>query len=220
MQRYAYVLFDLDGTLLDTSAGLMKSIDYTIRTCGLPALDDERKRGFIGPPIQHSFKAAFDLNDRETAEAAEVFRTVYKETFLLEAYVYPGLDTLLNCLRRQGIRTAVATYKRNDYAQLLVEFFGITRLCDYVLGSDMEGRMSKADIINACLNALGCKNARQALYVGDTEHDAIGASICGMDFAAITFGFGFRTKEEAVGSGAVVALDSLTALHSFLGLSH
>lgn len=212
MNKYKVVLFDLDGTLLDTSDGLLKSIDYTIAYHGLPELSSSIKQSFIGPPINKSLQRIYQLTDEKTEEITRTFRNAYKEKFLFEAVAYEGIIQLLKDFKiTQRFKIGIATYKRNDYAQKIMEYFGITSLCDYALGSDGK-EQTKADIIRLCLKELLCENNDKAVIVGDTVHDATAAIECGIDFIGVTYGFGFRTKKEALESGAVIGVNKVSEL--------
>lgn len=192
---YKAVLFDLDGTLLDTSIGVKKSVLYTIETMGLPQITEEEISSFIGPPIYNSLRERFSLNEEEARRGTEIFRNAYKENFLFEASVYSGVFEFLEFLKENNIKIGVATYKREDYAISILEHFGISKFCDVIVGSDFENKMSKTDIVEKCFKMLNVEK-NEAVLVGDTMHDAIGAQNFGIDFVAVTYGFGFKKGEK------------------------
>ena len=99
---YQGILFDLDGTLLNTEEGVKKSVLYTIQKMGLGELKEDVD-SFIGPPIYHSLKSKFQLSDSEAKRGTEIFRNVYKEKHLLEATIYPNLFELLDWLKENNI---------------------------------------------------------------------------------------------------------------------
>jgi len=196
--RYDTVIFDLDGTLLDTSEGILRSVKYTVEQLGFPLPAPEVLRTFIGPPIQDSLRRAYDLTREEAAEAAEIFRNRYKDHDLLYASVYPGIPELLGKLRAEGLKTAVATYKRQDYTGKLLAGFGLDTLVDAVCGSDFEGKLTKSDIIdNAVLETRSADRTR-IIMVGDSDNDLIGAKKAGLRFAGVTWGFGFRCEKDII----------------------
>lgn len=194
--RWNYILFDLDGTLLDTSAGIQKSVEHTLHELSLPKLSPEHIRTFVGPPINRSLQGTFHLTDEQTQVATNLFRTLYKDKYLFEAAPYPGVYELLKKLREAGCQLGVATYKRDDYAHQLLDYFNLTALFDQVQGCDAESKWSKADIIQQVLERMGCTDKAQAVLVGDTVHDYTGAKQCGIHFAAVGYGFGFTPAER------------------------
>lgn len=212
---YRAVLFDLDGTVLDTSAGILKAVDEAIAVCGLPDISPERKRSMIGPPIDRSFRAIYGLSEERAAEAAAAFRKAYAEKYLLEAVAYPGILELLQVLRANGWKTGVATYKRDDYAQRLMEQKGLLALCDVALGSDGK-KQTKADIIELCMRSLKC-GPSSVVMVGDTVHDWEGAEAAGAGFVGVTYGFGFTSPDEIRALHALGAAESVPQLREIFG---
>lgn len=194
--KWDCILFDLDGTLLDTSIGVLKAVDYAVARMGLPELDEETKKTFIGPPIYESFEKHYHLNKEDCARATDIFRNAYKDQFLFEAVPYVGIFELLSDLKKQGYKLAVATNKRDDYAVRLLEHFDFPKYFDYMLGSDFENKMKKADIIRVCLEKLGCSDPDHAIIVGDTIHDLKGARNVGIHFVGVSYGFGFKEDDD------------------------
>lgn len=191
---YKGIIFDLDGTLLDTSEGVLASIRHTIKTMNYRELPLETLLTFIGPPVKRSLMKHYGLTDQEADEATEVFRQQYKNKDLLKAKPYDGILELLKALKDQGFLVGVATLKREDYSHTILEHFGIAKLCDLICGSDFESRMTKTDVLRKCLSGLGLESS-EALLIGDTSSDGNGAKEAGTDFMAVTFGFGYKTKE-------------------------
>lgn len=194
---YEIVIFDVDGTLLDTTEGILAAVSYTIEKAGLKELPPQKLKAFIGPPIQESFAAAYGLEGEILQELATIFRDRYKNVDLLKAQPYEGIYQVMEELGRRGIRQAVATYKRQDYAELLLKHFGFDRYTKLLFGADHENKLKKKDIIALCLKAGGVADPSVALMVGDTAHDAQGASQIGADFLGVSYGFGFRSGADA-----------------------
>lgn len=189
------VVFDLDGTLLDTTEGIVESVIYTIEQVKLPMLSETQLLSFIGPPVQVSFVNHYGLSSEEAQRVSAFFRTYYKEKALLKAKPYEGIFELLKQLKDAGKRLAVATYKREDYALMILKHFGFDRYFDVMRGADDKNQLKKVDIVNLCISEMnGLKD--NAVLVGDTLHDAIGAQEAGVDFLGVTYGFGFTSRED------------------------
>ena len=197
MNRYDLAIFDLDGTLLDTTEGVLSSIKYTIREMGFELLDDKALSAFIGPPIQDSFARAYGLEGPILQEIATIFRNRYStKEYLLLAKPYEGIYELLEQLCARGIRPAVATYKREDYALTLLKHYGFDRYTDIMFGGDHENKLKKKDIIEKCIRVSGVEDRSRVVMIGDTSGDALGAEGMGVDFLGVTYGFGFRTDAD------------------------
>ncbi len=193
--KYELVIFDVDGTLLDTSEGVLSSVKYTIERFGFDMPDDKQLRTFIGPPIQRSFANTFGLSGDIIQEMTAVFRDRYKGDDLIKALPYEGIYECFDSLESNGIKTAIATYKRDDYAQRIMKHFHFDDHTKIIHGADDNNKLSKSDIIEICINESGIPKEK-VLMVGDTDNDAIGAEGIGVDFLAVTFGFGFKPGEE------------------------
>lgn len=194
-KTYRAVIFDLDGTLLDTSEGVFDSVRHTVKSLGKPALDEATLRTFIGPPVKLSLIRLYGLDEDAANRATEIFRTQYKEYDLLKAEPYEGIKELILALREHGFKIGVATLKREDYALTLLGHYHFTEICDSICGSDFDSKMTKADVLNKCLNSLNLSPS-EAVLVGDTSSDGIGAKEAGVDFMAVTYGFGPDTEEK------------------------
>ncbi|MBO4636527.1 MAG: HAD-IA family hydrolase [Clostridiales bacterium] len=189
--EYKAVLFDVDGTLLDTSEGILVSIRETIEHFGYEMLPQSELLKFIGPPIEWSFRDRLGLTGEAITEAAMYFRDRYSNHNLLLAKPYEGIPELLDFLKQKDIPVAIATYKKDDYAKKLLLHFGFGDYTDIIYGSDYEGKLRKCDIIELCIERLGISDRKKVLMVGDSKHDAEGAAKAGTSFAGVSFGFGF-----------------------------
>ena len=175
IKKYDLVIFDVDGTLLDTSEGILAAQRYTIEKMGYEMPDEKTMETFIGPPVQDSYARIYGLEGPILQEIATIFRNYYSTKSLLGARAYDGIYELFEKLRHEGIRTAIATYKREDYALTLLKAFGFDRYTDIMYGGDNENKLKKKDIIEKCIKTAGVTDLSRVVMVGDTDHDAIGA---------------------------------------------
>lgn len=189
------VIFDLDGTLLDTSVGIIKSIRYTIKKMGLEALSDEQLKSFIGPPIKKRMMEIYGMTEKKATEAMNIFRNHYGQSDIFEADLYDGLIDLLVGLKVKGYWLGVATYKREDQAIELLDRKNISKYFDVIHGSDVEGKLSKADIVRLCIQELDTEPFN-IVMIGDSDNDALGAQEASTKFIGVTYGFGFKGVEE------------------------
>lgn len=203
MMKYSCVLFDLDGTLLDTGAGLENAIVETVEANGLAPLDAETLRSFIGPPIGTSLKHHYGLTDEDAARITAYFRKCYPEKHLTEAVAYEGIHELLRALRDAGVKLGVATNKPHSYTLPLLAHFGFTEAFDVIQGSVPGEFEGKALVVTECLRRLEVTDRRSVVLVGDTVHDQKGAEEFGIDFVAVDYGYGYRPGDTAADAKAV-----------------
>lgn len=196
MKKYRAAIFDVDGTLLDTTEGVLAAVQYTIREAGLCEISRQTLLTFIGPPIQDSFCKIYGVSAEQAQELAGIFRNRYKDYELLKAFPYTGIYEVMETLKERNVGLAVATYKRQDYAEAILKHFGFDRYSDILYGADYENKLKKHDIIRLCMERLQIPDPGEIVMVGDSLHDAKGAQAMGLDFIGVTYGFGFRTKED------------------------
>ncbi|MGN0819100.1 MAG: HAD hydrolase-like protein [Christensenellaceae bacterium] len=194
--KYDLVIFDVDGTLLNTEEGILSAVKYAIKKHNLPEISDRTISSFIGPPIQDSLKRTYGIDGDFLQEVTASFRARYSGEDLLKASVYDGLLAVFEKLREREIKTAIATYKRQDYAERIVSHFGFDKYTCAVFGADNFNKLKKKDIIEKSIACSGVTDKSRMVMVGDTESDYIGASGVGVGFIAVTYGFGFKNKAD------------------------
>lgn len=189
------VIFDLDGTLLDTSEGVICSVRKVIEHYGYRDLTEEEFRSFIGPPLKQHLGKIFDLSEEDSIEAMNYFRGEYIKEDIYHASIYPGLVELLQKLQESGYKLGVATYKREDMAISLLKEKGLAQYFDVIHGADKDGKLTKAEVVSLTINDLGAL-ASETVMIGDSDNDAIGADGAGTLFIGVTYGFGFKKSED------------------------
>lgn len=217
--KYEYVLLDLDGTLMDTADGIIQCMKDTINEVGLTPVSDELMASFIGPPVAHSFERIFGVTPEKGVEYSNIFRERYKGQYLFQATIYDGMMDLLKALKDNGVTIGVATYKREDCAIELLNGVGIGEYCKVIRGSDYDNTLSKQRIMELCLEGVDCP-LDKVLMVGDTHHDGGGAKLMGVDFLAVTYGFGFKKGDTSEVSefNPVFVADTVPEIIKYLGL--
>jgi phosphoglycolate phosphatase len=196
--KYSLLIFDLDGTLLDTSEGVVKSLDYTIETLHLKKLSLEEKLSFIGPTPYMSFPKHFALQGESLDTAIQVFRDKYSGDNLLKAKIYDGLFEVFDFCKSNNIACCVATNKREDMALRVCEHFGISKYMKCIFGSDNKNGLTKTDIIRKCIEYLAI-DKNLSVMIGDSPHDLKGAIENDIDFIGVEWGFGLKDENETQG---------------------
>jgi len=207
-KQYEIAVFDVDGTLLDTTEGILSAVRYTIKVHELSEIPETELKKFIGPPIQDSFYRVYGISGDKLQQLATTFRNRYKNVDLFKAVPYAGIYDVCTALMNKGVKIAIATYKRQDYAEKIMRHFAFDSYSNIICGADHENRLKKVDIIRNSMDHMGVKNYSHALMIGDSSHDAIGAQQIGMDFLGVTYGFEFRTKEDVLKWKAIGCADS------------
>lgn len=195
MKRYKLVIFDLDGTLLDTSPGIIYCYNTVAKNRGVAERPKDRFRGIIGCPLGVGFERAFGFTGEEGATAVTEYRALYRTEGVCRAEVYPGIAELLAALQKNGMKTAVATLKLEQFAVKMMQDFGLAAHLDLIHGVDQGETRNKADLLKLCCEELGFQK-EDAVLIGDSSFDAQGAREAGMDFIGVTYGWGFACEDD------------------------
>lgn len=209
------ILFDFDGTLMDTSPGVICCMRETLRQLGMTDEDEEVIKKFIGPPAGEFFVTTYGFSQEKARRASQVFRINFEKGPFLMAKPYAGMEELLQRLKAGGHLLAVATNKHINQTIEMLRHFGFDRYFDAVSGADDHFRFSKTDIICRALDALGV-GSEQAVLVGDSRYDAEGAAQAGVAFLGLTCGFGFRTRAEVERYPNIGCAASVSELAAYL----
>ena len=122
---YKAVLFDLDGTIVDSSEGILNSSKETLSLLGIEVPPDGEIRSCIGPPIGETLEKVVGFSQSEKKRFYEVFRSLYKEKYLFQCSVYPGMIDLLKDLKKRNCHVGIATNKMIDTTKLLLDHLGV-----------------------------------------------------------------------------------------------
>ena len=187
MSKYKYLFFDFDGTLTNTYEGIAKILDITFEHYNY-AIDKSEYPKFIGPPLNETFAKL--LGADIAYEAVDVFRKHYVDNqAIYMTKVYEGIEQCLIDLKKQGYTINVATCKKQEEAEHLLEYFGLKKHIDFVSGLCYTIRETKQEILSYAMEKLGY-NVDECLMIGDTQYDAEGALALNMDCALCLWGFG------------------------------
>ena len=198
------VLFDLDGTLLDTLSDLTTGTNLALGDLGFPPRTREEVRSFVGNGIGLLIHRAFPVGTDPATEAETLARFKYHYGLhcMDETVPYPGIPELLRDLRAAGLRTAIISNKADFAVQQLAERY-FSGLLDAAQGEAPPLRRKPApDMSLAVLERMGVPRT-QAIYVGDSPVDAETAKTAG--FSGILVDWGFRSRQELCSTGLPVA---------------
>lgn len=195
------VLFDLDGTLTDSSEGIVNSVRYMLEKKGLEIPDEATLHSFIGPPLTETLKQLYDLPEIEAQGAVEVYREYYAEEGIKQLSVYSGIHELLTELS-EDYYLAVATSKPEFFANQVLENTGLSNYFSGIFGADLAGeRSKKVDVIAYALEHLA---EAPAVMIGDREFDILGAKANQLKSIGVLYGFGGRQEMVAAEADLIV----------------
>jgi phosphoglycolate phosphatase len=199
------VLWDLDGTLLDSKLSIRETMNTVLAERGFAVFTREELDALIGHPLRAIL--ATKTNDEAAVEAmTHRYRAAYNESGWVTVRVAEGLTELLEKLRQEGVRNAVVTSKGQHETEVLLGDLGITHLFDAVVGDD-DARPLKPDPapVREALRLLGDLLPERAIMVGDTTFDVGAAKGAGVACVGVLWGTHDRKTLTAAGASAVVA---------------
>ena len=212
-RKYDCVIFDMDGTIMDTSEGVMRSVQYALRKMGLPDDDLERIRRFIGPPLYEAFSEYYGMNDADATEAVRQYRVRYADIGVLEYTPYAGMIELIADIRRAGMKVGIATGKPEKFTRVILQHSGLEKYVDMLITPNLgDKKQDKPEMVRAIMEKLGQK----AVMIGDRCFDMEGAKANGIDCIGVTQGFG--SEEELRESGASCIVEGAQGIRAILGL--
>tara|TARA_Y100000589_G_scaffold216828_1_gene204550 strand:- start:1774 stop:2436 length:663 start_codon:yes stop_codon:yes gene_type:complete len=186
-----FVLFDLDGTITDSSEGIVKSIVYALQKMGKEERDFERLRAYVGPSLKETFQKNYFPDEGDCKKAIAFYRDYYAEKGIYENKLYPGIIEVLSEIKNKGGVVALATAKPTYFAKIILKHFRIECYFDYVVGSHLRGtRTNKDEIIFEVLDQLGLPKSNDVYMIGDREYDVMGGKKHQLKTIGVSYGYG------------------------------
>lgn len=204
-KNFRTVLFDLDGTLTDSSASILNCVRYALKKMNMEIPDETVLKKFLGPPLDYSYGKFCGMNAEQVRETVTLHRERYKEYCVTENSLYDGVYGVLERLYGEGVRLAVATSKPEKFSVPILEGFGIKKFFTAVCCAPANGAdVSKAAVIGNALAACCEDDLSRAVMVGDRFYDIEGAKTVGIASIGALYGYGSRSELEQYGADYIV----------------
>ncbi|MGB0972015.1 MAG: HAD-IA family hydrolase [Mycobacterium sp.] len=214
--RSDLVIFDLDGTLTDSAAGVVASFRHALLSIGMVVPEGDLASRVVGPPMHVT------LQEMGLGEHADAAIAAYRSDYVSRGWSmnrpYAGIPELLADLQATGVRLAVATSKAEPTARRILTHFGLENHFEVIAGASLDGtRSSKADVLAHALTQLAPLPDR-VVMVGDRSHDVEGAAAHGIGTIVAGWGYGHDDFTDPGGSdGALMHLATVDDLREVLG---
>lgn len=197
------VLFDLDGTLIDSEPGITACLAHAFERIGAELPPREVLRTWIGPPFRLTFPSVLGDDETRIVAAIDHYRDRFEEIGWSEHAVYEGIPELVAALAAQGDALAVVTTKPESQARLIVDHFPFGAAFARVYGPvDRHVHRSKAEMIAQALEDFGA-GAGNATMIGDRYFDIEGARENGVRALGVAWGFGSVDELREAGAHAI-----------------
>jgi phosphoglycolate phosphatase len=202
--RGRLVLFDLDGTLVDSAPGIWASVRVAAAELALPEPTPAQLRAMVGPPLQDGFAVVLGVPPADVPRAVAAYQAHYAAGAVLDVTVHDGVPELLDVLRAAGAVLAVATSKPEVFAARVLAHTGLLPAFAGVHGATLDGAVRHKDqVVGAALTAHPA--GRRPVLVGDRAQDVLGAAAHGLPCIGAAWGPAEDGELEAAGAAVVVA---------------
>lgn len=201
------ILWDVDGTVVDASDGILRRLTIALEHFGKPAPTRAELVHWIGPPMFESFQKNVGMTPEESADAVAYYRTIGRaDGYTTGAKLYPGVGELIADIAAAGIPQATASSKPEIQVLALAEHFELTPHLQAIVGATLDEKTlaTKADIVAEALRRLEAAGAdvSRPVLIGDRHHDVEGGAAHGVPVIFVRWGFSW--PHEAEGAAAVV----------------
>ena len=213
-RTWSTVLFDLDGTIVDSASDITASLAHMFTELGVDVPSDDVLRSYVGPPLLDSLRLTAGFDDAEAWEALNVYRDHYAD-HVLRSPVFPGVAGVLERLHAAGVPVALATSKPESMAREVLDHAGLTQYFTVITGaSDDEELSTKADVVREALRRLreSGVDVSNPVMVGDRGYDTLGAGANGVPTILVEWGYG----SPAEASDAMAVVHSTDQLRNLL----
>ncbi|MBP3489637.1 MAG: HAD hydrolase-like protein [Roseburia sp.] len=211
------VLFDLDGTIINSEEGITRCVQYALRAYGIEEPDRKKLLCFIGPPLDPVFRERYGMTDEEAWQAVEKYRERFDVKGIFECCLYDGVREAIVRLKEAGYVLALASSKPETACERILEHFSLRQYFDEVVGSTLDGSIStKQEVLEELGRRMAdCQIGKDEMcLIGDTKYDAAGAKAFGI--RCIGVGYGFGTKEELLSAGAEAVFDQIEEVERYI----
>lgn len=205
MKNFKYILFDLDGTLIDSGKGIVSSVKYALTKYGIKEDNIDKLKSFVGPPLKTQFQNCYGVTEAESSKLVKLFREYYVPKGIWQNKVYDGVIEVLKTLKQKDKQIMMATCKPEKFAKEIAQKDKIIDYFDFIGGSLMdEKRTTKAEVLQYVMDSMNIKNIDEAVLIGDTKYDIIGAKQFNMTTIGVTYGYGSKNELETIGADYIV----------------
>lgn len=215
MPQYNTILFDLDGTLVDSGLGITNSVIYALNQLGIQNVERTELYKFIGPPLINAFMEYYGFTKKQAQEALAHYRVFYNKKGIYQNTVYNGVKEMLETLKKNGKKIILATSKPEVMALTVLQNCDLLKFFDCITGATLDEKLcEKPDIIAYALKRNNITDLGGAIMVGDRHHDIEGAKVNKIASVGVLYGYG--SLEELKNARADYIVDNSTSLLEIL----
>lgn len=194
--KFKYLIFDLDGTILDSHEGLCRSFQSALKSYGIEESIGNIKN-HLGPLLSETIVKVYGLSKEDGIEAMKLHRKRLMEKGIYECSVYEGIPEMLKTLKDYNVKLAIATNKPEEASVSQLKYFDLIKYFDVVVGNNWdENRGTKGEFIKMAMMEMKVNDISRVCMVGDRYNDIEGGKENGLSTIGLTYGYGSRAELE------------------------
>ena len=187
---YKYILFDLDGTLIEPKEGITKCVAYALNKFGIKVKNLDDLTVFIGPPLIDSFMKYYNMSLDDAKLAVKFYRERFQVNGILECELYKNVEETLKKLKKENKILLIATSKPEDFTNSILKRLDIYKYFDLIVGATLDGsRGEKSGVIKYALDQINIIDLSEVIMVGDRMFDIFGAKKNNIDSIGVSYGY-------------------------------
>lgn len=214
---WSCIIWDVDGTVADASAGILPRITEVLSGMGRTAPPADELRHWIGPPLLESFQRRALLDEEQATRAVAAYRALAsRDGYAASVRLYGGVPELVRDVHAAGVPQATASTKPQNQVEAILRHYGLDEAFTAIVGARPEADVldTKADVLGRALEGLTAAgvDTTRAVLIGDRHHDVDGAAEHGVPVVFVKWGFGSPGEED----GAQAVVDDPAQLRELL----
>ena len=222
LENKQLLIFDLDGTLINSALDLAKAVNYMLQTLERDTFDEKIIHGWVGNGALTLVKRALsgertvheNLDEERVKQALKIFLDYYEKNLCNATVPYPHVIETLNTLKEKGFTLAIVTNKPFPFVAPILKGLGMDGLFELILGGDSlkEKKPHPMPLLHVC-ETLGF-SIEASLMIGDSKNDILAANACGMESVGVTYGYNYG-EDIGVHKPSVI-INDFTELEQYL----
>ncbi len=210
------IIFDLDGTIIDSGPDLLDSLNFVLNKKKLPSISNNVIGNLVGGGASAMIKKGYDylgkkIGDDEVAELVEVFLEYYFKNCSKKTKIYNGIQNFIIEMKKKNLKIGLCTNKKQYLTEKILEDLKINNYFDAIVGSSVDIKLKPdTEMLEICLNKLNSE-PRNSIMIGDSDNDIIPANKLNMTSIFVNYGYG-QLKKEIQPDFKINRIDSLKDL--------
>ena len=219
-KNFKCVIFDLDGTLIDSGPDLASSLNYVLKKQGFESVNQSVLGSLVGGGAEMMIRKGFDhiqvkIDEKKVKMYISQFLEYYYNNCTNQTKLYEGVESTLKYLKKENFKVCLCTNKRQHLTNKIIKEFKLEGYFDFILGSSEELQMKPSvQMLEFCLKKLKINSPKQCVMIGDSDNDILPANKLNMTSVYVRYGYG-KLSKKIVASYEVNKIKEIIDIRNF-----